>query len=494
MSIRRSLVWTAGGQLVLFIVQFGSQVVLSRILTPYEVGISAIAFTISGLLNIMQTFGLRNLVIRERELPPSMVETAFTMNLILAALVSSLIFFGAHFGQALYHEKGVERVLALIAIIPLLNVFELRPSAMLQRSMKFGPIAVASVAKTVVASSVTVSMALLGFSYMSIVYGAIAGAVSSLAIFMLLGRSHLQLTLSLKHWRYVTRFGMHMLAINGVNGIATRLVDLIIGHTLGLAVLGLFSRASALNNVLWENIHSVFTRVVFSSFANERRATGSLRKSYLRTVETITALLWPAFIGLAILAGPAVHLLYGEKWMGAAPVLQMFAIAAALATSTTMAWEVFVICERTGEQAKFEFVRSGLTVLATVIGAPFGARAASCARIVDSLVAFGIYRRPLSQMTETRLVDLIPIYRRSLMLTAVAVLPAVVAMVIYHWRGDAPLPYVFLSVGVGAAGWFAAIMFTGHPLAEEITLVWRKVCRWAGIGGRDIQAPAPQEP
>ena len=84
MSVRRSLGWTSLGQLLLFIFQFGSQVIVSRILSPYEVGIAALAFSIADFVNLMQTFGLRNLLVRERELPDQLVRTAFTINALLS--------------------------------------------------------------------------------------------------------------------------------------------------------------------------------------------------------------------------------------------------------------------------------------------------------------------------------------------------------------------------------------------------------------------------
>ena len=45
-SVRRSLAWMAVSQGGLFIIQFGTSLVIARLLTPYEMGVFAIAVAI----------------------------------------------------------------------------------------------------------------------------------------------------------------------------------------------------------------------------------------------------------------------------------------------------------------------------------------------------------------------------------------------------------------------------------------------------------------
>mgnify|MGYP003339018897 CR=1 FL=1 len=73
---------------------------------------------------------------------------------------------------------------------------------------------------------------------------------------------------------------------------------------IGLSALGLYTRASGNYNMLWDNIHTIATRVLFVDFANRQRDGLPLRDRYLQVVAVITTLVWPAFLGLAILAGP----------------------------------------------------------------------------------------------------------------------------------------------------------------------------------------------
>jgi len=475
MSVRRSLIWTSLGQAVLFVSQMASQILVARHLNPYLMGISAIAFSISDFVNLMQAFGLRNFLIRETDLTGAVIATTFTINLIMS-LSTSAIVVGLAFGGALtFHEARVGEVLMIVALIPLVMSFELVPGGLLQRNMAFGALATASSAKAIVTSCVSITAVFLGGSYMSISYGALAGALVSAGLTCLMGRRFMHWRIDLSHWRRITRFGLHMLSIGGVANLAVRAVDLIVGRMLGLATLGLFSRASALNNVLWTNIHLVFTKVIFSDMANEMRTKGTIRTPYLNTVNMVTATLWPAFAGMAVLSGPVFYTMYGTNWLAAAPILAIFCVAAMGLSATTMAWEVFVVCERTGEQARIEATRGALTLLNTYVGALFGILGAAAGRVVDAAIAFALYRRRMNELTQTTYGEIMAIYLRNLVLTVAAIVPSAVLMQAHGWSPLTPLVQVAGAIPAGIALWAAAAWTLNKPLAAEMAMIAGKL-------------------
>jgi O-antigen/teichoic acid export membrane protein len=154
-------------------------------------------------------------------------------------------------------------------------------------------------AKVTVSTTVTISLAVHGFSYMSIARGNLASTLCGVICLNVLGRRYVSLRLGLKDWRRITRFGLQMFAVSVVGNIAAKLSDLLLGRLVGLSELGLYSRASGLNSLLWENFHLTMARIVFVDFSERRRRSMPLRESYLKIVAMITALLWPAFAGMA---------------------------------------------------------------------------------------------------------------------------------------------------------------------------------------------------
>jgi O-antigen/teichoic acid export membrane protein len=302
-------------------------------------------------------------------------------------------------------------------------------------------------------------------------FAQVAAAVLTAIIYNVLGRRHVRFQFALVEWRRILSFGLNMLAISGVNAIASRASDFLLGRLLGLAALGLYSRASSLNNLLWDNIHVVIGRVIFVDLAAQRRSGVSLRRSYIRIVDILTALLWPAFAGLAVVAGPFIFAVYGPKWVSVAHPLVMLALASMVLVAITMTWEVFVVSQETGRQARIEFVRTGAGLALFTAGCLISLTMAAAARLGDAMFSVLLYRRHLDRMTQTRTRDFIPIYLRSGVLTAAAVAPAGAVMARYGFSERAPLALVILGMGLGLGAWVGLIFATRHPLATEIARV-----------------------
>jgi O-antigen/teichoic acid export membrane protein len=467
MSVRRSLAWMIISQGGLFILQFGSTVVLSRLLTPYETGVYAASASIIGLLSILQSFGLSLLIIREPEIDEDLIACAFTINALLATFLAATIFGLSSVGGYFLNEIGVQHVMSMLAILPLLQIFEFLPASNLERRGQFKVIAAVNFCKALVNATATISFAVTGFSYMSIAWGAILAAVAGAIGFNIAGKQHVSLRPGLAEWRRVLRFGMEQIAIQGVNTASNRISEFLLGRLLGLSALGLFSRAATLNSLIWNHIHLVVGRVVFVELAEQKRKGISLRQIYLHTVEIITGILWPAFTGMAIMSGPAVRIVFGEQWIGAAMPLTALSLASLLLVSITMTWELFVVNHETGTQARLEAVRSGVGLAFFTAGTLISLTAAAAGRIAEACFSLWLYRPHISRMTSTKTGDFVSIYCRSAILTLAGCCPAFILMVASEWSAQVSVASVAAAIVAGLILWSIAASLTKHAVYYE---------------------------
>ena len=470
----------------LFVLQFGGSVTLAHLLTPRDMGVYAIAAAVIGIIGLIQSFGVGLFVIREVKADHDVLTSAFTVNAVLSLLLTAIIVALSVSGAAFLHEPGVRNVMLVLAIIPPIGIFEFRPGTMLEREAQFRTIASLNVVRAISSNAVTVALAFAGFSYMSIAWGAVAGSASGAIATMIVGRQHNSFRLGVAAWRNILMFGLQQLAIQGVNAISARLSDILMGRLLGLEALGLWGRAGSLNNLLWGNIYLVIGRVMMVDLAEHHRAGRSLRDVYLRTNAMLTAILWPAFAGLAILAGPFISLIYGKAWVPAALPLVGISAAAIVQVSLTMTWEIFVARGETSRQARIEFIRTGFGLVLFGAGCMVGLFAASLARMGEALFAVILYRPHVERMTDTKRSDYVEIYSRSAVITAAACGPAFVLMLAYGWSPATPVPLVALAVVLGIGLWLVALKLTGHPLHEEID---RYVAKARQMLGRPRRAP-----
>ncbi len=466
-SVRRSLAWMSLSQGAFFVLQFGTSIVLARLLTPYEMGIFGVAFAIVGLLSILRQTGLTSYLVRASTLTPALQSSLFTINAALSVLIAAAIGGLAVLGGAMLGEPEVRRLLGLMVLLPLIGIFDFIPGSMLERTGNFRATALLNMLRAAVSQALTLYFAFQGYSSMSLAYGQLASAILGLIGVNLICRQYITLRLGLFNWRDITRYGLHMLAISGVSLITARVAELAMARLLGLGALGLYARATGLYGMLWDNVHVVIARVVFVDFAEKRRQGQSLRDGYLRTMQMMTALLWPAFAGLAVTAGPVITTLYGDNWAAAAVPLSLLCIAAIALISITLTWEVFVVREETGRQARIESIRAGAGLVFFVLGCLHSMAAAAAGRIAEAVLAAAIYRPHLERMTDTRPADLLSIYSRSALLSLVAIAPALAVMGAHGFDPATPMLYVAPAALAGVLLWAGALLLLRHPLAAE---------------------------
>ena len=281
-------------------------------------GVYAIALATSGIIQIVATFGVASYVIREPQLVPKTLDSAFTINAVLSGIFSVVLIVAGLTSKYTLGDSSAGYVLFVLALGPVISALAFRPSTMLQREMRFKQIALISVAASVAGTITSVSLAILGFSYMSLAFGTLMPSIVSTASYIVVAPHHLSFRFSTSEWRKITRFGVQIMSINGVAVFSTRLAEVVIGRVLGLAALGQYARAGNLSNMIFENVYGTMTRVIFVQLAKEYRETGQLQRGFVRGLQAVIALMWPLLIGVAILSGPMIKLLYGERWVAAA--------------------------------------------------------------------------------------------------------------------------------------------------------------------------------
>jgi len=469
MSVRRSLAWTFSGQIATLFITFSGSLVLARLLSPSEMGVYGVGLATAGLISIVAV-GMSSYVIREVQLTEDRRASAFTINAAINAAASGIIFASSHLVARYFHVQNVESVLRLLAIPPLIGIFEFLPNAMSTRNMDFKAISVIQVGGAILNTGMTIFLAVESFSSLSMPYAMIAASLFRVAMFLACLPQYFLLRISFRDWRPALFFGFRMISVSGAGQIVQRLSDIILGAILGLAALGVYARASNLASLLFVNLYGTATAVIFSQLSKSFRESGILRDTFLRGLEMILALMWPLLIGGAILAGPAIRLLYGERWLAAATPLSLLFVAQFIVLTFGMNWELFVLRDKTVQQTKYEMARSIVGLVFFSAGCVFGLGGAAFGRIAEAIVGAVLYLPKMPQMAGTNGRAFLSIYLKSAALTAAAVAPSTLLMFAHHWSPQTPIARVILSVLAGVALWALVLRYLRHPLFSEIKI------------------------
>lgn len=474
MSIKKSLAWMGIAQAAVFLIQFICSVVLARYLSPQDMGVFAIGLATIGVLALLQSFGLQPLIVREEVLTPSIRATAFTVNAVICLIQAAATAVLGFAGGSFFSNEGVKHVLLVLSITPLFGIFSFLPGAELERNARFKATALITLLTTLAGGVATMLFAVLGLSYMSLAYGQLISSAALASTFIVVGHEYFSCRLGLGAWRRVSNFGAQMFAYSAIVNFSQRFCEILLGRVAGLASLGLYSRAVGLNNIAWGNIHYLVSRVVLVDFATLRRAGMPLKARYMQTVAMITATLWPAFAGLAVLATPFIVILYGPKWSSAALPLTFLSIASIIQVSMTMSWELFAVSDDIAAQTRVELIRNGVSVPLFVGACFISINAVAFTRIIDAGIAFVLYRPHLDRLSGASLRNLGGIYLTSAIVTLAAVGPASALMILFP-QASLELPYLAAAVLLGITLWASLLFVMKHPLAEEAMRAWNAI-------------------
>lgn len=484
MSVRKSLAWSYGGQAFTFVVTFASSVIVARLLSPRDMGVFAIASAVSAILSIATSFSIHAYLVREEVLTRDLIRRVYTVNTMMNLLLSALTFAAAAICVFYAGEREIGAVLALVAIGPLLGIFEFVPGTLYTREMNYGILVRVGMIRTVIIAGTVIACAASGLGSLSPAIGPLVAGVFSATFFTWKRRHDIVLRPTRQGLRPIIVFGFQIMSISGVAQLTQRVSEIILGRMLGLTALGLYTRAATLSGLVFSNVYGLATSVIFVKLSADLREKGTLRDTFVRSIRLITAGIWPLVIGIAILARPMVAILYGDKWLGAAMPLSILMVVNFVALGFGMNWELFVLRRETATQTRFEFIRAVVGLVTFSVGSLFSITAAAGGRLAEVVMGYFLYRPHIDRLAGTEPGELERIYGESLVLTLVACAPAFALMLWSGWAHDTSPLLIAGAVLLGVGGWFWMLVARDHPLIVELRLGLAKLQSLRG------QAPA----
>jgi O-antigen/teichoic acid export membrane protein len=273
---------------------------------------------------------------------------------------------------------------------------------------------------------------------------------------------------SLGEWRSFVVFGGY----NGLNILLHQLYEalpyLVLGRTLSLQSVALYNRGITICQLPNKVVLGGVDAVLLSSYSAEVRGGGNLRASYLRGIEMITALQWPGFLLVAILAHPIVTLLLGEQWVDAVPLVQIMALASLFTFSGALNYPILVAIGAMHDVFLRSVIVWPLSALIIAAASFFGLKAAALAWLVTMPLQayFSVFfvRRHVP-VTWRQIGGAL---WRSGVLAVLSGLGPIAIVLIMGGRFDLPMPAVAAAIALSAAGYWFGLVLTRHPLLHEI--------------------------
>jgi O-antigen/teichoic acid export membrane protein len=468
MKLRRSLALSAAQNYISVALQLVSTMVLSRVLTPTEVGVFAVAAVFAALATNFRDFGIAEYLIQAKHLTPQNIRAAFSVNIGTSWSMGLVMFFGAGFVGDFYHSPVVADVMRVQAISFLLIPFGAINQAWFRREMRFEPLFAAGVAADLVSLSLAITLALNDYGAMSLAWSGLAGIATTVAVSLYFRPKDFPRWPGLRGLGEVLKFGAFASGIYVLGQLGRGAPEMIIGRVQGVTDVAIFSRAGGLVQLFRQLVVRAVMPVCLPYFAKAVRDEGSVHRAYMRGVAIFTAIGW-VFLGfLAMAAFPSIRLIYGDQWAAAVPLAGILCVAGAVELVHYLAKEALISQGRVKLATRLQFVLQLVQLLGLCAVIPFGLIGASWGILASSVCGLALSQWHLRVGTAFTVGQLWASCRTSLAVTAFSLAPMTVIFSFVPATEGNYLRYLFLGGSLTAVCWLLALRYTRHPLWAEL--------------------------
>lgn len=467
-SAKRALLLSFSEKYSAFIVSAASTMILARLLTPHDIGLYSIGAALTSVLAMFRDFGVATFLIQEPDLTAEKFHTALSISVLTALTIGAIVAASGPFVAVFYGAPGIAGVMRVTAATFLFVAFNSVALTWYRREMRYGVLYRMTLSGVVCGAVTSVTLAALGFGYMALAWAALANVAGNFCVSICYWPRHFGFRFSLKHGRTIGAFGFYSMAGNLLQELASRCDDLIIGRIVGLAPLGLFSRANGLITMGREATVTAVMPVAMSVFAVSSRAGENFRPAYLAGVEMLTGVAWPVFAFLGLMALPIIHILFGSQWDASARPAHLLVIAGGIAALTVLHYPVYQAMGALRQRVQVHLICAPVQIISMAVGAWFGLTAAACAVVFSAAVEFAVAQRMVNRLIGSSFRDIVRAVRKSagvVLVTAAG--PLLVLLEVPPARGFMWQPLAGAAVAAAVA-WPVAVFAFRHPLALEI--------------------------
>jgi len=349
-----------------------SNVILARLLTPHDFGLTATALIFVNFAIILAEQGFGAALIQRKEVSEEHLSSIFWVNVALGLAFTALFLAGAPLIARAYGEEGLIPLTRVIAWIFAINSLGMVHSTLLTRGLAFKSLAKVEIAAAWAGGAVSIYLAWRGWGPMSIAIQSVVIAVVSVAVLWKVGGWRPRLLFSWAAVRDLAEFSSNSF-LGNVTGYWVRNIDnVLVGFVLGQGPLGVYTRAYAVMLFPLSRVTRVLSRVMFPSLALIQDDTARVRGVFLKMTRVVALVTFPLMLGIAAAAENFTAVVFGPQWGEMVPLLRVLAVVGMVQSVTVLIVNIYLSQNQTGLRLRVILPIQALQVLGIVLGLKWG--------------------------------------------------------------------------------------------------------------------------
>lgn len=329
-EILHAVKWSALCEVTAKIISPISTMILARILAQEVFGIIASLTAITSLADLLTDAGFNAYIVQHEFKNASEKEQvyniAFWSNLILSLLSFMLITVNRYFFAQLVGAQGYEKALSVACIvIPLTSISSIE-LAIMKRNLEFKSIGIIRIISKVIPLLITVPLALLGFSYWSLIIGNLLGESVNIILCIKFGKLNPGLYYNIQTLKKILDFSAWAYLESILEWLLSNIAIFTVGAVYGVYYLGIFKTGINIISQILMSVYALYANVYKAAIAKEQNNLKKFKNVFLSFQRYTSILSIPLGIGTFLYREFITGIMLGEKWGEAVNLIGMWGL------------------------------------------------------------------------------------------------------------------------------------------------------------------------
>lgn len=368
----RTLKWNLIDRLSTQLLYALTGIVLARMLSQEDFGLVGAVLIFQAFASLLIDSGFSYALIQRKSPTRLDYSTVLWFNIGVAAVIYVILWFCAPLIARCFQNDmrliGLSRVMFLVFII---NAAAIVQTNRLVKKMDVRMVAVSNSVGLVAGAVTGITLALYGFGAWAIVWQNIAMATVKTSILWATGKWLPMMKFSWAALKSFSSVGSGMMFTSFLNTVFQNIYSFFVGNRVGLASLGYYTQGDKWSKMGVTSISQVLTSSFLPVLSAVQDDPGRFRRLCSKMNRFTAYLVFPALIGLIVIAEPIFHLLFGTKWDPSIILFQLLLVRGIFFVLTSLYNNFLLALGRSGMIVRLEMLRDTVAIAALVASLPF---------------------------------------------------------------------------------------------------------------------------
>lgn len=368
----RTMKWNVIDRLSQQVLYAITGIVLARELTQADFGLVGAVLIFQAFANLLVDSGFSSALLQRKAPTRLDYSSVLWFNLLVAIALYAILWVCAPLiAQCFENDQRLIPLSRVMFLSFILNAAAIVQTNRFMKEMNVRPVAMSNAIGLAAGAVVGIWLAVSGFGAWAIVWQTIVAAAVKTSLLWIISRWTPLLRLSWHALRSFMSVGLGMMFTSLLNTIFLNLYSFFIGNRVGLVSLGYYTQSDKWSKMGSASISQVLTSTFVPVLSSVQDDAPRFRRMVRRMNRVTAYITVPAMLGLAVLATPLFHTLFGAKWDPSILLFRILLIRGIFVVLNSLYGNYMLALGRSKAIVAMETVRDVTAVIALAVTFPY---------------------------------------------------------------------------------------------------------------------------